>query len=234
MNAVARFAGADVDASPRTAAALDARFELDELSAHEQVRRMCLRWLPDASASEQSFLIRVGEESTTVVLASGADPIAFWRVGHADVKLVCEQAGAAALAPADLARRLDAAASASLRRARLSGVRGSGCRAIAASRLTTAIVTFAANGRPVATREKIQGATEVLAEEWAVERRRDFPLAWVQTLLVGAAVLDAIARCLGVGEVAAEAGAPSRLANRVLEINHDAAAYGRALEGEGH
>jgi hypothetical protein len=150
------------------------------------------------------ILIRLGPQSTTVALADA--PAEFRTVRHGAVHLSTLHAVAANATPGALVRVIRAVAQQVVERARLDGLTRKPGRVLGAEGLATALITLGAPGRTRATLEQVVAAMSTLADSWLTAKRESRAEAWMEPMMVGAAVLVSILERLGASEISVDEG----------------------------
>jgi hypothetical protein len=171
---------------------------------------LCRDVLGGPSVPKRSLVVGVGETATTMVLAAGERPVAFWSVAHERARQATLRAAEERLSREDAAALVREAARAAVARVRLSAFRGLRCDVVGASRVARAIVTMGADGAERASLAQVTRATEQLLARSIESRIRGFPGDWVRAFAVGAAILEAAMLELGASSVWGPAQAPPR------------------------
>jgi len=81
-----------------------------------------------------------------------------------------------------------------------------------AAGVASALVALSAGGGSTATLDEIRQATDKLGICWAEEKRTGPPQHWIQPMLVGGAMLEALLELLGEREIEAESDLPRVIA----------------------
>ena len=72
-------------------------------------------------------------------------------------------------------------------------------------------MTLSAAGGRKATLSQIEQATDKLGAVWVDEKKASPSQGWVEPMMVGAAMLEAMLECLGANEIEVEPDAPRQL-----------------------
>ncbi|HVZ73598.1 MAG TPA: hypothetical protein VHJ20_14565 [Polyangia bacterium] len=140
---------------------------------------------------------------TTVVRVERGAPPVLRLLRHGPVSLAMSQATAAHANGGAVARMLRSAAQQVVERARLDDLPMRGLAVSGTADIARAVVTLAGGGRSVATLAEVRTATETLATSW-VEAADAAGAAWIQPMLIGAAVLGELLAALGAHEITLE------------------------------
>jgi hypothetical protein len=174
------------------------------MSTEDESRDVAEVELPRLQPTGQTLVVSVGSKLSTAVRAVGQEPVAMRLVRHGAVSLAAAHAAAANASGAAVARVLRVAAGQVAERARLELLRGSECPVLGAAPITRAVIRLGAVGRSRATIEQVRSATETLAETWVADPRARNDQAGIETMMIGAAVLEAILDGLGAREIAVD------------------------------
>jgi hypothetical protein len=191
-------------------------FSSDSGDPEDEARRLCEAAAAATTSIGQSLLIRVGARYTTASRADGDRMMAFRTISHGPVMLAASQAAAASASGAAAARVLRAAAEQVAERARLETLLGATCPVVGTAGIARAVITLGSAGGSRATLAQIQSATETLGMNWVDGKRTGRSQAWLEPMLVGSAVLEAILARLGAREITAEA---ETSIDRTLEVD---------------
>ena len=155
-------------------------------------------------ATQQTVVLQVGERFTTAVRSDGRRTMVSRTVSHGPVILAASQAQAARANGGAAARLLRVAAWQVAERARLHLLRGVPCPVVVRDGIARDVVMLGSAGGSRATREQVQQATDLLGMNWVERKRTGQPADWIEPMMIGSAVLEAVLEQLGVDEIVSE------------------------------
>jgi len=161
------------------------------------------------------LIVNVGSQYSTVVRSVEHQPLALRMVRHGAVSLAAAHAAAANASGAAVVQLIRAAAGQVAERARLDLLRGSECPVVGSAGISGAVIKLGAAGRSRATLDQVRGATETLAETWLAELRANRPQAGIETMMIGAAVLEAVLDGIGASEIVVDDETPRESASGI-------------------
>ena len=183
-------------------------FASDPIDPEEEARQLCRAALTGVPAGAPSLLVRVGTRSTIAVRSVGNRLVGFGVVSHGPAMLAASQAEAARASGAAAARMLRVAAEQVAERARLERLLGILCPVQGTAGIARAVITLASSGSSKATLSELYAATETLAASWVDGKRNGRLQSWIESLMVGSAVLAATLDRLGAREILAQMESP--------------------------
>jgi hypothetical protein len=157
---------------------------------------------------EPRLVFRIGARFTTLARSNGDRVVASRVVSHAPVLLAASQAAAASASGSATARVIRSAARQVVERKHFHSSWRAGNRVLGAAGVAQALVTLSAAGGPKATLIQIQQATDKLGAVWVDENKTSPSQGWVEPMLVGAAMLEALLERLGASEIEVEPEVP--------------------------
>jgi hypothetical protein len=161
------------------------------------------------------LIVGVGSNFSTAMRAVGGQTLALRMVRHGAVSLAASHAAAASASGAAVVQLLRAAAAQVAQRARLDLLRGSECPVLGSAGISRAVIKLGAGGRSRATLDQVRSATETLAETWVAELRANRPQAGIETMMIGAAVLEAVLDGIGAREIVVDDETPRESASEI-------------------
>ena len=157
---------------------------------------------------EPKLVFRIGARFTTLTRSSGGRVVASGVVSHAPLLLAASQASAASASGSATARVIRSAARQVVERKHFHSFWRAGSRVLGAAGVARALVTLSAAGGRKATLVQIQQATDKLGAVWVDEKKASPSQGWVEPMMVGAAMLEALLERLGASEIEVEPEAP--------------------------
>ena|SRR5579863_4089006 len=159
-------------------------------------------------ADPASVVLRIGARFTTAARTSGDRIVASRVVSHGAILLAASQAAAAGASGAATARVIRSAAQQVAHSKPFGTSWQAGGRVLGAAGVASALVALSASGGSSATVRQIREVTDRLGACWADEKRSGPSQPWIQPMLVGGAMLEALLELLGASEIEVEADLP--------------------------